>query len=169
MIEQSFKIHFWGIPNKQGGYKNDIWSVGHWPLQSLHGRLPEDHREEYGPATKNGWQWRFDSSAEESVITYFTPVNVSRPGEAFFAGSVVIPKGMAIQTDLLQLKDQVLSAAKSCLNLARQNVPVLSQFRLFERVSHRMSRIPRRPGCLNMPTNRRLFRFATSSPCTTAR
>ena len=146
MIEQSFKIHFWGIPNKQGGYKNDIWSVGHWPLQSLHGRLPEDHREEYGPATKNGWQWRFDSSAEESVITYFTPVNDSRPGEAFFAGSVVIPKGMAIQTDLLQqLKDQVLSAAKILLESRKAERP--SSYKPIQTLvaqgeSRGMSRIP---------------------------
>ena len=146
MIEQSFKIHFWGIPNKQGGYKNDIWSVGHWPLQSLHGRLPEDHREEYGPATKNGWQWRFDSSADESVITYFTPVNDSRPGEAFFAGSVVIPKGVAIQRDLLQqLKDQVLSAAKILLESRKAKRP--SSYKpiqtTVERIeSHGMSRIP---------------------------
>lgn len=146
MQAATFEVHFWGIPNKNRGFKADIWSVGDWPLSNFSDRLPDDQRNHYGPATDAGWRWRFDSSGDRFVITFFTPVNDSRPGEAFFAGSVVIPKGMAIQTDLLeQMKDQVLSAGKTLLESRKAERPPSYkpiQTLVAQGESRAMSRIP---------------------------
>ena len=124
MTVQKFDVHFWGIPNRRAGHKNDIWSVGNWPLPEFADRVPKDHREEYGPATRMGWQWRYDSSPSNTLITFFTPVQTGEEGEAFFAGSVVVPKGMAIGADLLeQTKDQVCRAAETLSNSRKAERP----------------------------------------------
>ena len=124
MTDQKFDVHFWGIPNRRAGHKKDIWSVGNWPLSEFADRVPKDHREEYGPATRMGWQWRYDSSPNNTLITFLTPVQTGEEGEAFFAGSVVVPKGMAIGVDLLeQVKSQVCRAAETLSNSRKAERP----------------------------------------------